>query len=334
MPYLRVGFLSFKINRITRNLYMDINNTRKLYNPKSTTPAVYIPCWLIQVSSNELSHGAKILYGRLAQWSNSTGIVYRSCPQLAKELGMGISSIERRLKELKDVNLIGTYHPQAGGLNHYEFYDHPWMHAPLVDELTFRSTPPSELTVPPVRIDGTPPSKVTDINIKEIKETINPLCASSAKSTIETFESFWNLYPTKKAKKKCLEIWKRRKLDSLATEILKNLSNQIENDEQWKRGYIPNPSTYLNQDRWTDELTISKQTFEMKERIIKAEQNQQRLEEQEKLSLRNHQYEQEKFKQYKENAASYRNIKKIIPKIDTPSIPQGFKDLKTLVGLK
>jgi len=146
--------------------------SKVLHNPKSHAPAVYIPCWLIQVPSSQLSHGAKILYGRLAQWSNSGGIVFRSCLQLSEELGMGISSVERRIKELKDVGLIGTYHPKAGGLNHYEFYNHPWMNESIKKELCYEPfDPPSEVTVPPVRSDGTPPSKVTDINIKEIKIT-------------------------------------------------------------------------------------------------------------------------------------------------------------------
>jgi hypothetical protein len=83
---------------------------------------------------------------------------------------MGISSIERRLKELKDVELIDTYHPHAGGKNHYQFYDHPWMHQSIIKELAYKSDPPSEVTVPPVRSDGTPPSKVTDINKKKVKE--------------------------------------------------------------------------------------------------------------------------------------------------------------------
>jgi hypothetical protein len=152
------------------------NTTKKLYNPRSDYPSVYIPCWLIQVSTKLLSNNAKMLYGRLSQWSNETGQVFRSCPQLAEELGAGISSIERHLKELKDVGLIGTYHPQAGGLNHYEFYDHEWMHVPINKNLSYKTpsaqpcgTPPSKVTAPPVKSDGTPPSKVTDINIKEIK---------------------------------------------------------------------------------------------------------------------------------------------------------------------
>ena len=157
----------------------------KKFNPKVYSPSVYIPCWLIQVPTKLLSNNAKILYGRLAQWANSSGVVYRSCPQLSQELGAPIRSIERHLKELKNVGLIGTFHPQAGGVNHYEFYEHEWMKVELVEELIYKSDPPSELSVPPVINVGTPPSKVADINIKEIKRNNNKLPSISPLSIFE-----------------------------------------------------------------------------------------------------------------------------------------------------
>ena len=149
-------------------------NTKKLHNPKSHSPAVYMPCWLIQISDKLISSDAKILYGRLSQWSTADGDVYRSAPQLSEELGFSIRKIERNLKELRDVGLIGTYRTQAGGLNHFEFYEHEWMHQPIKDELCYKQYPPSNLSVPPVKNVGTPPSKVADINKKEIK--LNSSC--------------------------------------------------------------------------------------------------------------------------------------------------------------
>lgn len=143
---------------------------RKLHNPKANIPAVYIPCWMIQIPLKLLSHGAKMCYGRLSQWSTTSGKAYRSCPQLAQELGVSVSAVERYLKELKDAQLIGIFHPQAGGVNHFEFYDHPWMYEPINENLSYKNDPPSILTAPPVNSDGTPPSISTDININKIKE--------------------------------------------------------------------------------------------------------------------------------------------------------------------
>ena len=177
--------------------------SKRLHNPKSHAPAVYIPCWLIQIPISLLSHGAKITYGRLSQWATESGRVYRSVPQLSQELGSSIGSVEKYLKELKDCGLIGTFHPQAGGVNHFEFYDHQWMHEPINEIFSYKQdkfNPPPDLTVPPVTSYGTPPPDLTDINIKEIKVnkiTNKPLSAkdSRVKKNVLTLNEIYNQNP-------------------------------------------------------------------------------------------------------------------------------------------
>ncbi len=160
-----------------------MSNAKKIHNPKAHTPAVYIPCWLVQVSIQLLSLGAKTLYGRLAQWSNSTGQVYRTSHQLGLEIGTSYRSIENYLKELRDVELIGTFQQEKGGVNHYQFYDHPWMHEPIIDELIYKQDPPQDSVVPPTGSCGRVPQDPVAINKKEIKEikSINNISATSKK---------------------------------------------------------------------------------------------------------------------------------------------------------
>jgi hypothetical protein len=111
--------------------------TRKVHNPKSHAPSVYIPCWLIQVPNEELSLQAKIVYGRLSQWANNAGLCKRSAPELAEEMGVASRTIKKYLHELREVGLIGTYQEEAGGKNSFEFYQHEWMDRPLVKALDF-----------------------------------------------------------------------------------------------------------------------------------------------------------------------------------------------------
>jgi len=145
--------------------------TIKECNAKTKTPiAGIMPCWLFQVSGSELSLGAKILYIRLCHWRNPKGVVYRSAKQLAKEMNTSNKSIERYLKELRKVKLIGTYHPQAGGVNYFKFYDHPWMYKSLNDGLKYKEDHTSNLIDGSLGCEVTLPSDVRDINIKEIKE--------------------------------------------------------------------------------------------------------------------------------------------------------------------
>lgn len=64
------------------------------------------------------------------------------------------------------------------------------------------------------------------------------------------FESFWHWYPNKQGKKPALKSWNKEKPD--LNEVRKTLEWQIKS-EQWRKGFIPLPTTYLNQRRWEDE---------------------------------------------------------------------------------
>ena len=151
---------------------MTNNKSKILHNPKSHAPAVYIPCWLIQVPNSLLSYAAKILYGRLAQWSNENGDVFRSYNQLSQEIGSSKRSINEYLRELRECGLIGTHHPQAGGLNHFEFYEHEWMHEKINPFLCYKSEidPEQDSALPRAGFCSTPEQDSARINNKEIKE--------------------------------------------------------------------------------------------------------------------------------------------------------------------
>ncbi|MEY2342096.1 hypothetical protein AB4090_08315 [Acidithiobacillus sp. IBUN Pt1247-S3] len=71
------------------------------------------------------------------------------------------------------------------------------------------------------------------------------------------FEQFWTAYPKKIAKAGALKRWKVQQLDALIAPILADLSDRIQRDPAWQRGFIPNPTTYLNQERWNDEIPAS-----------------------------------------------------------------------------
>lgn len=76
----------------------------------------------------------------------------------------------------------------------------------------------------------------------------------SEKQTDTCFEKFWELYPVKSGKKVCVQKWRAKNLNSIADKILKKVIEQLANDDAWRRGFIPNPLTYINQERWEDEI--------------------------------------------------------------------------------
>lgn len=63
-------------------------------------------------------------------------------------------------------------------------------------------------------------------------------------------EIFWKQYPRKVGKTDALKAWMKKLPD---IEIVVKALNWQKDCSQWKKGYIPNPATYINQERWLDE---------------------------------------------------------------------------------
>lgn len=79
------------------------------------------------------------------------------------------------------------------------------------------------------------------------------------KLSSESFESFWSAWPKstrKQGKSNCLAIWKKRGCESVAAEIIAHVE-AMKSSEEWRTGFDPMPSTYLNQRRW-DGATLPK----------------------------------------------------------------------------
>jgi hypothetical protein len=78
------------------------------------------------------------------------------------------------------------------------------------------------------------------------------------------FDKFWQAYPKKVSKKQAQKSWKKIKPSlELFEKILKALE-MVKQTEQWKKDngkYVPYPATWLNQERWTDEINMMQDTI-------------------------------------------------------------------------
>jgi hypothetical protein len=71
----------------------------------------------------------------------------------------------------------------------------------------------------------------------------------------DDFNKFWEAYPKKVARKKCLAWWKSNKPDSELLAKMLDAINYWASSEKWNKEqgqFIPNPYTWLNQARWED----------------------------------------------------------------------------------
>jgi len=83
-----------------------------------------------------------------------------------------------------------------------------------------------------------------------------------------SFDVFWKAYPRKVGKGAARKSWTKLKPDEqLFEKILKAVTEQIESSQWTKNGgqYIPHPATWLNQERWDDE--ISRKNFAPKNKF-------------------------------------------------------------------
>lgn len=79
---------------------------------------------------------------------------------------------------------------------------------------------------------------------------------SADESRQSRFAEFWAVYPRKVGRKPAWDQWCKHRLDRLADVILTDIGLRQIADRRWLAGYIPNPLTYLAQERWEDAIEV------------------------------------------------------------------------------
>ena len=79
----------------------------------------------------------------------------------------------------------------------------------------------------------------------------NPLSANADGEREKLWIKFWTAYPKKEAKQAALKAWKKLKSED-TVKLFSGLARAMTSD-QWQRGIIPHPATWLNGRRWEDE---------------------------------------------------------------------------------
>lgn len=120
-------------------------------------------------------------------------------------------------------------------------------------------SPPIATPSPP---NNTPNAKHKPLTINQEPLTSNhkpkiKTLSADKSALVDGFDEFWNTYPKKTGKGAALKSWVKEKPP---LELVQQaLAWQIKSDQWIKNGgqYVPNPSTYLNQNRWLDEQNHS-----------------------------------------------------------------------------
>jgi hypothetical protein len=198
------------------------------------------------VKQTTANAGQKLVLLLLANHANGhTGQCNPSQGLLATECCMGLSTLRRHLIDLEHDGHITVVHKFAENMKRPSQYylnigsqnraiDHPnWM------------DPPSKSDVP------LPPNRMIEPRIKTSNRTNTVVVQKN-----NYFDEFWKAYPRKTNKGFARKVFDKLKVDdAMLTKMIQAIYAQ--NKTVWKdkdQQYIPHPSTWLNGERWDDEI--------------------------------------------------------------------------------
>lgn len=208
-----------------------------------------------QKLSSLSSDTARLLYTWMLSHLDCNGNFYAD-PVMVNNLvftrlGHSVKTISAILDELHASGLIVRY--KCGDetyLNYPDFFDkQPKLHP----EREGNSDIPN---ITHELIQHNANSDLPNISIREEEDKKKISKCSSQGLVKDGFEDFWKIYPRKVNKKEALASWKKAKTPEIDI-IIKSIEKQKTSD-QWLKDngqFIPYPSTWLNQERWNDELT-------------------------------------------------------------------------------
>lgn len=155
---------------------------------------------------------------------------------LAKECSMGLSTLKRHINSLEEAGYIETINVYKDNVQR------PNQYLLKFDTSPNRATPPSILGYSPGPNWATEP---------EVKTRIEPVEQDSK------FTQFWKAYPRKTNKSFAERVFAKLKVDQqMLDKMLQAIA--LQNRTVWKdkdQQYIPHPSTWLNGQRWEDEVS-------------------------------------------------------------------------------
>lgn len=201
------------------------------------------------VARSEMSLKAKGMYLILASLPNDWVF---SVIGLSKISWTGKEGVTNAIKELEDKGFL-TREQKKDGTGKFSGYKYilrcnPYTEKPLTEK------PSTEK----------PPQYIKDIyNTKKTikEECISPRDNISLSPLENDFERFWNSYPRKVGKPYARQVFMKKVKHNDMPSLLEGLE-RYKSSKQWKDSqYIPNPSTFINQERWKDEVKSSKKTW-------------------------------------------------------------------------
>lgn len=159
------------------------------------------------------------------------------------------------LRELANSGLIDIYEVEGKSV----LQVCKWDNVPRAKESKYANKP-TNVNIPHTNVCKIPASVPLTVTVTETV-TVNKTPAQAPVG----FDNFWNEYPNthrKQSKGKCLEVWKKTKVEPDAMVVVNHVA-RLKASLDWLKNngeFIPAPLVYLNQRRWdgaTENMTQS-----------------------------------------------------------------------------
>lgn len=201
--------------------------------------------------------GQKLVLLLLANHTNGhTGQCNPSQQLLANECSMGLSTLRRHLIELQEARYISVVHQYADNMKRPSQYIVNFKQSSLDSSSQLWTNDHPNRMDPPSESDGPlPPNRMIETGIRNSNRN-----NTVSSSTDDLFDMFWSAYPRKTNKGFAKKVFQKLKVDKTLLEKMVVALGQQKKSDQWKNPqYIPHPSTWLNGERWEDELITTAQ---------------------------------------------------------------------------
>lgn len=192
----------------------------------------------------------KLVLIKLADNASDIGECWPSYQHIADQCEIDRSTVRKHIKQLEAQGLLRIENREGPKGNSTNLY---FLNLWAVGQ---KSTPvgPESTGVGAQPTGGVGPESTRTSHSSEPVIEPKPTVISD---TAEGFDQFWKLYPKKKSRKDAAKAWaKLAPNEELRQTLITALGSHCVSEDWTKEGgrYIPNASTWLNGERWTDEL--------------------------------------------------------------------------------